>query len=164
MQFNLKQTRTEREIRNQTYTQIDRWEMQFKTDRQTDRHAHTHSHRLEIKHTHKHTNRQGMQFRQTHTHTYTHTHKPEIKLAHKQTSSQTDRGRVKHTHPEGPVTVLESLVVFAQLDQCLSAVGVQHGVVPHFVDSLSQPHSHSHNCSQALAVRLRIQQHFKQSL
>ena len=164
MQFNFKQTRTEREIRNQTYTQIDRWEMQFKTDRQTDMHTHTLTDWKSNIHTNTQTGRECSLDRHTHTHTYTHTHKPEIKPAHKQTSSQTDRGRVKHTHPEGPVTVLESLVVFAQLDQCLSAVGVQHGVVPHFVDSLSQPHSHSHNCSQALVVRLRIQQHFKQSL
>ena len=86
----------------------------------------------------RHTNRQAdrqtgrecsLNRQRDHTHTHTHT------------ASQTGAGRgtVKHAHPEGPVTVLESLVVFAQLDQRLSAVGVQHGVVPHLVDSLSQP-------------------------
>ena len=127
-----------------------------------------HTHTLTDWKSNIHTNRQGMRFRQTdrqtHTHTHTNTDWKSSRPTNKQAARQTDRGRVKHAHPEGPVTVLESLVIFAQLDQRLSAVGVQHGVVPHFVDSLSQPHSHSHNCSQALVVRLRIQQHFKKRL
>ena len=90
MQFNLKQTRTEREIRNQTYTQIDRWEMQFKTDRQTDMHTHTLTDWKSNIHTNTQTGRECSLDRHTHTPTHTHTNRKSSWPTNKQAARQTE--------------------------------------------------------------------------